>query len=62
VSEKFFDKQKLAPIVNLHYQAVVVMPDVENQQRLVLVGIRKVQANLMNVPPNSVAGCLVPPQ
>src|SRR6266699_3823217 len=42
VSEKFFDQQKLCPVVNFHYQAVVVMPDVENQQRLVLVGIRKV--------------------
>jgi hypothetical protein len=62
VSEEFFDHQKPCPIVNLHYQAVVVVPDVENQQRLVLVGIWKVQANLMNVPPNGVAGCLVPPQ
>jgi hypothetical protein len=62
VSEEFFDHHKLCPIVNLHYQAVVVMADVENQQRPVLVDIRKVQANLINVPPNSVAGCLVPPR
>ena len=38
------------------------MPDVENQQRLVLVNIRKVQADLIDVSPNGVAGCLVPPQ
>jgi hypothetical protein len=60
--EEFFDHQKLCPIVNLHYQAVVVMPDVENQQRFILVNIRKVKANLSNIPPNGVAGCLVPPQ
>jgi hypothetical protein len=62
MSEEFFDHQKLCPIVDHYYQAVVIVPDVENQQRLVLVGIRKEQANLMNVPPNGVAGGLVPQQ
>jgi hypothetical protein len=38
------------------------MPNVENQQRLVLVGIRKEQTNIINVTPNSVGGCLIPPQ
>src|SRR5450759_2587089 len=61
VSEEFLDHQKPRPKVNLHYQAVVVMPDVKNQQRLVLVGIRKVQSNLIDVAPKGVAGCLVPP-
>jgi hypothetical protein len=60
VSEEFFDHQKSRPIVNLYYRTVVVMPDVENQQRPVLVGIRKVQSNLIHLPPNGVAGCLVP--
>jgi hypothetical protein len=59
---EFFDHQKLCPIVNFHYQAIVVMPDVENQQRLVLVSIRKVLSDLIHLPPNGVAGCLVPPQ
>jgi hypothetical protein len=62
VSEEFFDHPEPRPIVNLYYQTVVVVPDVENQQRLELAGIRKVQSNLINVPPNGVAGCPVPPQ
>ena len=56
MSEEFLDHQELGPIVNLHNQAVAVVPDVENQKRLVLVGIRKTPANIVEIRPNGAAG------
>src|SRR5580693_2036638 len=38
------------------------MPNVENQQRFVLVSIRKLQAYLAKMTPDRVAGCLFPLQ
>jgi len=58
--QEFFDHQEVGPVIDLHDQAVVIMPDVENQQRLELVGIRKVLPDILEVTPRSMLGCFGP--
>jgi hypothetical protein len=60
MGQELFDHQKVGPVINLDDQAVVIMPDVENQQRPELVGIRKVLPDIAEVTPNSMLGCFGP--
>ena len=60
MGEEFLNHQELCPIVNLHNQAVIVVPDVEDQQRFVLIGIRVELANVVKIARDGAAGRFVP--
>jgi len=61
VVDECFDHEQLRTIIHFHNKAIVVVTHIENQQLLVLIGIREMMPNVTEVPPDNFPRSLVPP-